>query len=105
MLDIILLSLMTVYKEIQQIPNSFELFEFKFMVDLDLKPWLLDVTSKIDLACFCFNDTVIKQQLISDVIEMIRPTKFNLDNLMEVMDRKIYANKLLEEYKETDEIL
>lgn len=58
--EVILLTLHCVHKELQQIPNSFELFEYKFIIDQELKPWLINVHSKIKYDISCFNENIIK---------------------------------------------
>lgn len=74
--EIIITALSSVEDIVESRRNSFELFGFDFMVDSNLKLWLIEINSSPDLS----HSTAVTAQLVKCMLE---------DLLKVVIDRKV----------------
>ncbi|KAL0212669.1 hypothetical protein RCL1_006295 [Eukaryota sp. TZLM3-RCL] len=66
-------------------PNkSFEIFGFDFLIDSNCKPWLLEINSAPSMS-FINNLDNIKIQMLTDIIAIINPIKFNSQILIKYL--------------------
>lgn len=58
-------------------PNFFELFGYDIIIDRDLKCWLLEVNTSPSLHRDFLIDSIVKNTLIDDVINLVDPVFFD----------------------------
>jgi len=79
--------------DIQNQPNSFELFGFDVMFDQQLKCWLIEVNSSPSLTCDSPLDIRVKGGLIRDTIALVNPPTFDRKALEDVCKRRLTQRK------------
>lgn len=62
------------------------------LVESDMRPWLLEVSSSPSLACDSDLDALIKPKLIADSIDLLQPLAFDKRRMVEVLDRRLGEN-------------
>ena len=68
------LTLLSIAPSVPSCPNCVELFGFDILVDVGLKPWLLEVNTSPALTLDCPADVSVKRGLISDLIDLMNYT-------------------------------
>ncbi|KAK9531246.1 hypothetical protein VZT92_010683 [Zoarces viviparus] len=84
--NIVTLTLLAIAPSVPSCPNCVELFGFDILVDVTLKPWLLEVNYSPALTLDCQVDITVKRGLISDLIDLMNYTLS--DSLRERADRR-----------------
>ncbi|KAL7471304.1 hypothetical protein ACHAXS_011602, partial [Conticribra weissflogii] len=79
--------------DIQNQPNSFELFGFDVIFDQRLKCWLIEVNSSPSLTCDSSLDTRVKGGLIRDTIALVDPPIFDRKALEDICKRRLTHRK------------
>jgi tubulin polyglutamylase TTLL1 len=51
--------------------HSFESYGYDFIVDNNLKPWLIEVNSSLSLKTTTVNDFIMKNKLIDNILSVI----------------------------------
>lgn len=69
--DIIIRSLQSVQRSILPSRNSFELYGYDFMLDADLKPWLIEINGGPSMTANTDFDCRLKCGLIDDVLSIV----------------------------------
>lgn len=69
--NIIIRSLQSVQKCILPSRNSFELYGYDFMIDADLKPWLIEINGGPSMTANTDFDCRLKCGLIDDVLTIV----------------------------------
>jgi len=69
--EIILKSLQSVQKKILPSKSSFELYGYDFMVDSNLRPWLIEVNGGPSMTANTDFDCKLKCGLIDDVLSIV----------------------------------
>ncbi|XP_062268066.1 probable tubulin polyglutamylase TTLL2 [Platichthys flesus] len=72
--NIVTLTLLSIAPSVPSCPNCLELFGFDILVDVGLKPWLLEVNCSPALTLDCPADVSVKTGLISDLIDLMNYT-------------------------------
>ncbi|XP_054475073.1 probable tubulin polyglutamylase TTLL2 [Anoplopoma fimbria] len=98
--NIVTLTLLAIAPSVPSCPNCVELFGFDILVDVALKPWLLEVNYSPALTLDCQADITVKRGLIGDLIDLMNYTF--IDSLRERGYRRhgykklcLRANRLL----------
>nr|XP_020473903.1 probable tubulin polyglutamylase TTLL2 isoform X2 [Monopterus albus] len=79
--NIVTLTLLTIAPTVPPCPNCVELFGFDILIDVRLKPWLLEVNYSPALTLDCQTDITVKKGLISDLVDLMNYT--SIDSLRE----------------------
>ncbi|XP_053193409.1 probable tubulin polyglutamylase TTLL2 [Scomber japonicus] len=69
--NIVTLTLLTIAPSVPSCPNCVELFGFDILIDVRLKPWLLEVNYSPALTLDCQADIAVKKGLIGDLIDLM----------------------------------
>ncbi|XP_070706020.1 probable tubulin polyglutamylase TTLL2 [Pempheris klunzingeri] len=72
--NIVTLTLLTIAPSVPSCPNCVELFGFDILVDVNFKPWLLEVNYSPALTLDCQADITVKKRLINDLIDLMNYT-------------------------------
>nr|XP_019960580.1 PREDICTED: probable tubulin polyglutamylase TTLL2 [Paralichthys olivaceus] len=74
---IVTLTLLTIAPSVPSCPNCVELFGFDILVDVEFKPWLLEVNYSPALTLDCPADVTVKKGLIGDLIDLMNYTSID----------------------------
>ncbi|XP_072307733.1 probable tubulin polyglutamylase TTLL2 [Eucyclogobius newberryi] len=69
--NIVTLTLLAIAPSVPHCPNCVELLGFDILIDVKLKPWLLEVNYSPALTLDCQADITVKKGLISDLIDLM----------------------------------
>ncbi|KAJ0026802.1 hypothetical protein NQD34_017802 [Periophthalmus magnuspinnatus] len=69
--NIVTLTLLAIAPSVPHCPNCVELLGFDILIDVKLKPWLLEVNYSPALTLDCQADIAVKKGLISDLIDLM----------------------------------
>lgn len=72
--NIVTLTLLAIAPSVPHCPNCVELLGFDILIDVMLKPWLLEVNYSPALTLDCQADIAVKKGLISDLIDLMNYT-------------------------------
>ncbi|CAJ1077932.1 probable tubulin polyglutamylase TTLL2 [Xyrichtys novacula] len=72
--NIVILTLLTIASSVPSCPNCVELFGFDILLDVNFKPWLLEVNYSPALTLDCQADITVKKRLIGDMIDLMSYT-------------------------------
>ncbi|KAM9354939.1 putative tubulin polyglutamylase TTLL2 [Pholidichthys leucotaenia] len=72
--NIVTLTLLAIAPSVPSCPNCVELFGFDILIDIKLKPWLLEVNYSPALTLDCPVDIEVKKGLIGDLIDLMNYT-------------------------------
>lgn len=87
-IEVCVTALVASESDIENQPNSFELFGFDVMFDQQLKCWLIEVNSSPSLTCDSPLDIRVKGGLIRDTIALVNPPIFDRKALEDVCKRR-----------------
>lgn len=71
-IELVVRSLVCVDDVIPYQPNSFEVFGYDVMLDVTLKPWLIEVNSSPSMGTDSELDSRVKHQMITDALNLVR---------------------------------
>ncbi|KAK7907745.1 hypothetical protein WMY93_016357 [Mugilogobius chulae] len=69
--NIVTLTLLAIAPSVPHCPNCVELLGFDILIDVNFKPWLLEVNYSPALTLDCQADITVKKSLISDLIDLM----------------------------------
>ncbi|KAM9840299.1 putative tubulin polyglutamylase TTLL2 [Aulostomus maculatus] len=72
--NIVTLTLLAIAPSVPSCPNCVELFGFDVLIDVQFKPWLLEVNTSPALTLDCRADVAVKKRLVSDLIDLMNYT-------------------------------
>jgi len=79
--------------------HCFELYGFDTLIDINLKPWLIEVNASPSLLSTTKNDYKLKKKLISDLLDIVIPPNWSNDKHMTITgtckEKKIGGFQLL----------
>jgi hypothetical protein len=88
-IDLVVKSLVCVDDVVPNQPNSFEVFGFDVLIDVNLKPWLIEVNASPSLGVDSPMDLSTKTQMLADTIGLVDPLPFDRSALVSILQRRM----------------
>lgn len=88
-IDLVVKSLVCVDDVVPNQPNSFEVFGFDVLIDVNLKPWLIEVNASPSLGVDSQMDLSTKTQMLADTIALVDPLPFDRAALVAILERRM----------------
>ncbi|KAH9080028.1 hypothetical protein Ae201684P_020607 [Aphanomyces euteiches] len=91
-LDVIVKSLVAGEDSIPYQVNSFDLYGYDILLDVNYRPWLIEINSSPSLARENHLDHVVKDALLYDTIQLVKPMHFDRAALVSILKRRADEN-------------